>query len=205
MSQTALPADQSKRNHWLTSFTVIVGVIAMLGGAAKIYHGYREITGSPDQAQVDKLVKEADNAVLESNKHIDVVRPLFQPLLTDVDNLGLDAVRKDKAQATRDIGEHFTAAAKQLRVAKQKLDQAIALAAYDETKTYLTAMAKSHDLLAQVYDKNQEICRLVLDESIASYDALVPKILEMAASRDELQKQADADAAEANAIVKKKS
>lgn len=203
MSDAAVPAEPTKRSLLMTALIVIVGVIAIISGVAKMRHGFQEMTGSSVDPKVTALLTESDEAVAVANTHIEAARPDYEALLNGVDNLGLDAVRRDQSASAREVSDHFVEAAKLLRVAKQKLDDAKAMGLDDKIKEFVVAKGESYELMAQVSDKNREIVGLVLDESIANSDALTPKVLEVAAARDELQKQAEAAVAKADALVKK--
>ena len=65
------------------------------------------------------------------------------------------------------------------------------------------ARSKSYDLLIKVSKQNIDIIRATLDESVVDMDAIVGKVLSIAANRDADQKAADEATAAANAMIKR--
>jgi hypothetical protein len=195
-------AEVKKRNPVITALLVACGVIGIVAGIAQMRGGLREMFGRSLDPEVEQLLTDSDAALDQANEHLKPAGTAFQGLLNDVDAQGLDVVRRDKKDDADKAKSGFAAGAAQLREAKAKLDEALKHELEDKMKSFIAAKAKSYDLLAQVCDQNQAIHDMVLDESIATYDDLTPKVLELAARRDETQKAADAATAEAEAIAK---
>ena len=194
--------ELKKRNPLITLVLLACGVIGIVAGIAQMRGGLRDILGSGLEPQVEKLITDSDAALAHANEHITSVGPSFQTLLNDVDSLGLEAVRRDKTAEAERIKANFSEAAGLLREAKSKLDKAAEIKIDDKLKSFVVAKATSYGLLADVCDQNTKIIDMVLDKSIATSDELAPKVLELAANRDETQKAADVATAEADAIVK---
>jgi hypothetical protein len=199
------PVEVKKRNPLITLVLLACGVIGIVAGIAQMRGGLRDIFGSGLNPEAEKLITDSDAALAHANEHITAVGTAFQALLNDVDALGLEAFRRDKTAEAERIKSNFVEAADLLREAKTKLDEASGHEIDEKLKSFVAAKAKSYGLLADVCDQNTKIVDLVLDKSIATSEELVPKVLELAAKRDESQKAADAATAEADAIVKKNS
>jgi hypothetical protein len=198
------PVEVKKRNPLITLVLLACGVIGIVAGIAQMQGGLRDMFGSGLDPAVEKLIADSDAALAHANEHITAVGTSFQALLNDVDAMGLEAFRRDKTAEAERIKSNFVEAADMLRQAQAKLEEAGRHKIDDKLKTFVIAKAKSYGLLADVCDQNTKIIDLVLDESIATSDQLVPQVLELAAKRDETQKAADAATAEADAIVKAK-
>jgi len=193
----------NQKSTLYTVITVVVGVVAIAGGVAKMYQGFGSLAlgSSTQDPQVDALLKKSDASVVEANTHLSVVGPAFQELLNDFDRLGLAAFRMEKLDACEKLSEQFSISSGHLTDASQSIIEATKLGTDKKITEFLLERSKSYDLLVKVNTQNIDIIRTLLDESIVDMEAVVEKVLSIAESRDENQKAADAATAAANAML----
>ena len=183
---------------------VLIGLAAIVIGIAQFRRGVKELRGPDSDPRIKQIRADVDTAVGEANRNSANAQPLFQQLLGDVDTLGLAKVREQQRDAARKISDTFGRAAEQFRLAATHLDDWAALNPDEKTMAYLTTKKRGYTLAAQAHDVNQEILRLVLDDSIRTLDELLPKLQEAAARRDALQKSSTEAEAQANDMAKAK-
>ena len=104
--------------------------------------------------------------------------PAFQRLLGEVDTLGLGVFRLQQKEAAMKMHELLGRSISQFRIAQQKLEAAQKVNKMRKLKPFLESKALSYDRVSQSLAVNQEIIRLVLDESIRDLQCFVPKLEE---------------------------
>lgn len=192
----------NRKSPLYTVIAVLFGIVAIAGGAAKMYRGIGSLSNAGQDPKVDELLKKSDASVAEANSQIMVVVPAFQGLLNDFDTLGLAAFRLEKRDACEKIVEQFSVANNHLQEASISIIEATKLGTDDKTTAFLIDKSRSYELLVKVNAQNIDIVRATLDESIVDMDAVVEKVMSIATSRDADQKAADEATAAANAILK---
>ena len=185
----------------LKIFMALCGVIVLLGGIAQIWKGVKTMRGG-NSPEFTALVEQSDKAAQEGNRHADETQPLFQQIMTDIDKVGLPQVRAEQRELATRAADGFGKAVERFAFAGKKLEESEALNKHDRLKPFLEKQAKSYSLFAQMLQVNQEMIGMVLDESIGTVDALLPKLNEAAARRTALKNEATAAGAEASEIGK---
>ena len=179
-----------------------VAIVAIISGIAKMKGGLSEIFGSGDEAAVKALLTESDAAAEAGNKHLNEAAPKFQAILTAVDETGLEQVRTDHRDDADQANKNFEEAAKQFRLGADKLDEVMKLSVVEKFKSYLTLKTKSYRMIADSYDKNREILRLIMDEPITTAEDITARVLKVVEARDADQKGAQEASAEADKVWK---
>src|SRR3954469_11648404 len=193
------PEQPRKQSGGLRIFMIICAVIVLLGGAASVWKGVQKLR-TRNTPEFTQKVSDSDNAIQEGSRLAGEAMPLFQQLLKDVDSLGLNAFRSEKKEAATKANDLYGQSVEQFRLGEKKLEEAKPLNRKEELRPYLEIKAKSYGLRAEALAGNQEIIRLILDESIPSLDVLLPKLSEAAARRDEMGKKAQAAHEEATEL-----
>lgn len=193
----------TRKSPLYTALAVVFGIIVLAGGAAKLYRGFSNLTSSGLDPKVGELLRESDAAIAEVNRETNAVVPAFQELLNDFDKMELAAFRAEKRETCTKLSEQFAAVGERLQLASKTIIEATQLGTDADTTAFLMARSKSYDLLIKVSKQNIDIIRATLDESVVDMDAIVGKVLSIAANRDADQKAADEATAAANAMIKR--
>lgn len=178
---------------------IICAVIVLLGGLAGAWKGLQKFR-TRNTPEFKRAIEDSNNAVKDAVRYAGEAMPLFQQMLKDIDSQGLSDFRAHQKESAAKTNDLLGKAAEGFRRGKAKLEEAQPLNRKEEMAPYLAVKARSYGLRAQAFEINQEIVRLVLDDSITSIDALGPKLTEAATRRDEINKNADAANNEANEI-----
>ena len=201
MSNSPAPAARLKMSPLVRIIVVVCGIAAMIAGIIQIKKGVGEIAGAKLDPEVERLMEESDAALAEGNRHILAAAPLLQSALDAVDKDGLAAVRAQQAADLQKAGQLFGNAAEQLHLAARKLNDAAAHKEAGAWKPMFDAKARSYQHYAASKTINQEICRMLLDESLKTIDEVTPKILEAAKRRDEIEAKGNEATAQAKQIA----
>ena len=193
----------TRKSPLYTALAVVFGIIVLAGGAAKLYRGFSNLTSSGLDPKVGELLRESDAAIAEVNRETNAVVPAFQELLNDFDKMELAAFRAEKRETCTKLSEQFAAVGERLQLASKTIIEATQLGTDADTTAFLMARSRSYDLLIKVSKQNIDIIRATLDESVVDMDAIVGKVLSIAANRDADQKAADEATAAANAMIKR--
>lgn len=161
-----------------------------------------EIRNAGGSAEFKQLLQEIDTADEASDKSRLEAWPMFDKLLSDVHNLGLATVRQQQKEVAQKVTDLFGKSAEQNRLAAKKSEEAAEKEPRAKFKPFFTHKAQSYEFYAQVLAINQEIVRLVFDESIAKVDDLMPKVEEAEKRRLAAGKNGNEAEAKANAIAK---
>lgn len=180
----------------------ICGLAAMFGGIAQCKKGVAEIREAGGSAQLNQVIQEIETAVDAANKSGLEASPMFQKLLNDVDSQGLVAVRQQQKEVAQKVADLFGKSAEQFRLAAKKSEDAVSKESRAKFQQFLTAKAQAYEFYAQSRAINQEIARMVTDESITKVEELIPKAEEAGKRRDAAQKRGDEAEAEASAFAK---
>jgi hypothetical protein len=129
-------------------------------------------------AEFAQLLQEIDTALEASNKSRLEASALFDQLLADAHNVGLAKVRQEQKEVGPRITDLFGKSIEQKRLAVKKSEEAAQKETRAKFKPFFTHKAQSYEFYAQVLEINQEIVRLVFDESIASADGLKLRVEE---------------------------
>jgi hypothetical protein len=199
MIMETAPAQPKQTSGALRIFMIICAVIVLLGGMATVWKGVQKFR-TRNTPEFKRAVADSDNAIKDAVRYAGEATPLFQQMLKDVDSQGLADFRAHQKEAATKTNQLLGDAADSFRQGKAKLEEAQPLNRKEQLAPYLAVKARSYGLRAQAIDINQEIVGFILDDSIATIDALVPKLTEAAARRDEIAKSADAADKEANEI-----
>lgn len=181
MSSAPDAAPAKQMHPLLRMFVGVCGLIAVIGGVLKMTAGVNEILDARQDPMVRELLAASDQQIEVANQLVQEVTPKFQSLLVDVDNLGLDTVRKDKAELAKQCQQAFTNAALQARQAAAKLLESEQHRVNERFKPYLETKAQAYEKFAVACDKNAEIVRLVIDPAIVKIDDLLPRLNALAA------------------------
>ena len=185
-----------------SALAILVSLVVLAGGAAKLYRGYSRISSSESSAKVDELLEESDATVAEANRQSVVLTPAFRELLGDFDKLGIDAFRSEKQEACTKLSEQFAAVSEQLNESSRLLIEATKHGTNEKLTGFLLAKSKSYELQGKVNTEHIDMIRALLDESIVDVDAIVQKIQSITASAVANRKAADEAAEESAAILK---
>ncbi len=196
------PKPTAKSSMFQRAILLVCGLIGIVFGVMRMYQGVNEIIGTGEAPAVRKLLEESDQAIEDANKLTKDVAPSFQAVLDSVDKDGLEATRKQKRDVALQVIEAFGAAATKARLGESKLSETEQHPVSDKFKSFLDTKIKAYEAFALACDKNQSLVKLLLDESFAKLDDLLPKFNATVAERDAAQKQADDYSAKANEIVK---
>ncbi len=186
----------------LQIFMVVCGLIGIVGGIAQFSKGVSEMRGTGDSAETNKYVQEIGDAVDAANKSMLEAQPKFQKILDDVDTIGLAKVRQEQKVITQTVIALFAKAEAQFRLASKKSAEAAQKESREKFKSYLTLKSQAYVYLADANAINQDIARMVQDESIATLADLIAKAETAGKRRDDAQKSGAEAEAKANAAVK---
>ena len=153
-------------------------------------------------AEFTQLLQEIDTALEASDKSRLEASAKFDQLLADVHTLGLAKVRKEQKEVGPGITDLFGKAIEQKRLAGKKSEEAAQKEPRAKFKPFFTHKAQSYESYAQVLEINQEIVRLVFDDSIASADDLKPRVEEAEKRRLAVGMRGNEAEAKAKAIAK---
>lgn len=201
MSTVHSPGNAWTKNPFMRVVLIVCGIAGMITGARQMYQGVNEIRGAGESAVATQLIKESDQAVDEANAITQAAAMPFQAMLDAVDNTGLEAARKQHSEPSQKLIADFTAAAAKARLGASKLAEAEQHGVSEQFKPFLEAKAKSYEAFATACDKNQALVKLIMDESFAKLDDLLPKFNAVVAERDAAQKQANELTEQANKLV----
>ncbi len=193
----------TQKSPFYTAMAVLFGIVVLAGGAAKLYRGVSNLSGSGLAPKVGALLKKSDASVAQADQQSTAIAPAFQELLADFDKLGLDAFRSEKRDSCEKLIEQFAAVSEHLNEASKSLVDATKHGADKNTNEFLVARSRSYKLFVKANNQNIDILRVTLDESIVDRNVLVEKILSLAQSRDADQQAAKELAAESDAILKR--
>ena len=174
----------------------------MVGGIAQFKKGVAEIREAGGGSELKQLLQEIEAAVDAGNKSGLEAQPLFQKLLNDVDSLGVAKVRQQQKELAQKVADLFGKADEQFRLAATKSGEAARKEPREKFKPFFTAKAQAYEAYGQAYAINEQITRLVLDESIVKADDLVAKVTEAGKHRDAAQKSGNEADAKASASAK---
>jgi hypothetical protein len=180
--------------------TILCGIAAITTGVIQMKRGADEMSGEPDP-KVKELTIESDKAVAAGDQFTEEATPLFTTSLADVDKLGLEKSRAQNKAATAQAADLLGKAAEQYRLAGQKLDDAIKRSPDSRLNPFYEARVRAYKNYAEVRALNQEICRLLADETIKIVSDLEPKVTAAAERRDGFEKAAVEAAKEGNKIA----
>lgn len=161
-----------------------------------------EIRDAGGSAEFTQLLQEIDTAVEASKKSASEAWPLFDKLVADVHNLGLATVREQQKEVAQKVTDLFGKSVEQKRLAAKKSEEAAQKEPREKFKPFFTHKAQSYEFYAQVLAINQEIVRLVFDESIVKVEDLMSKVEEAEKRRLAVGKSGNQAEAKANAIAK---
>ena len=102
--------------------TILVGLAAVVAGGLQIQRGMREVKDASASSEDQKLLVDSDQQMQAATKLLVDLVQKFQDLMTSVDKDGLDAVRKNKADAAQQIASQFGDGAAKFRKAADELD-----------------------------------------------------------------------------------
>jgi hypothetical protein len=176
----------------------------MVGGVIQVIKGVKQIAAASGSstAQTKPLLLEIDASVQTGNSTGLEASPLFQKLLNDVDSLGLDKVRQQEKAAGEKVLDLLGKSAAAFRDAAKKSEQAASEETRSKVKQFLNTKVQVYTLYADVRTINQEITRLVFDESILKVHDLLTKLDDPVKRRDAAQKSGDEAEAAANILAK---
>ena len=159
------------------------------------------IRNAGGSAELTQLLQEID-ALEASDKSRHEALRMFDQLLADVHNLGLATVRQQQKEVAPRVTELLGKGIEHNRLAAKKYEEAAQKEPRTRFKPFFTYKAQSYEFYAQVLAINQEIVRLVFDESIANQDDLMPKVDEAEKRRIAVGMRGNEAKAKANAIAK---
>jgi len=194
----------NRKSPLYTVFAILFGIIAIVGGGAKMYRGFSNLSNSGQDPKVVELLTKSDASVAEANSQLAAVGPAFQNLLSDFDSMGLAAFRSEKKETCAQLIDQYSLANDHLQSASKSIVEATEFGTNTKTTAFLMDRSKSYDLLVKVNNHNIDIIRVTLDESIDDMDTVVEKVLSIAQSRDEDQEASDAAAVAADAVLQQK-
>lgn len=201
MSTVHSPGNAWTKNPFLRIVLGICGLVGIVTGVRQMYEGVNEIRGAGESKVVMQLLKESDQAVDEANAVTQAAAMPFQTMLDAVDNTGLEAARKQHGETAQKLIADFATAATKARLGASKLAEAEQHGVSDNFKPFIETKAKAYESFATACDKNQALVKLVMDESFAKLDDLLPKFNAVLAERDAAQKQATDLTEQANKLV----
>ncbi|MBL8827495.1 MAG: hypothetical protein JNM18_11005 [Planctomycetaceae bacterium] len=201
MSTANPPGNAWTKNPLVRVVLIVCGIAGMITGARQMYEGVNEIRGAGESAAATQRIKESDQAVDEANAITQAAAMPFQALLDAVDNTGLEAARKQHGEAAQKLIADFAAAATKARLGAAKLTEAEQHGVNENFKPFIDTKAKSYEAFAVACDKNQALVKLLMDESFAKLDDVLPKFNVVVAERDAAQKQANELTEQANKLV----
>jgi hypothetical protein len=203
-SASRTPAQPKQRSIAFKIFGVLCALLILLGGAAQMWKGVKQLRGGGGNSpQFSQLLKESDNALVEARRYAGEASPLFKRMMNDVDTLGLDGFRAQQKESATQTIDLLRNSSEQFRLAERKLSESKSLNRNPKLTPFLETKARSYDLLAQTVDINQEMAELVLDESITSVDALLPKLTDATTRYKAVEKDAQAASSEAEELGNK--
>lgn len=185
-----------------SALAILVSLVVLAGGAAKLYRGVSQLKESGANSKVDELLTKSDSLAEEANRQSAAIAPAFQELLGDFDKLGVQTFRSEKREACEKLSEQFAAIGEHLHESSRGLVEATKHGTNEKTTDFLLKMSKSHEILGNASKQNTDIIRELLDESVVDVDVIVQKVQSIAESRDAKRKAANEMAEEANAILK---
>lgn len=192
----------TKKGPIYTILGIAVGVVILLGGAAKLYRATQSISSGNANQQVRDLLGESDKAVEAANQGMGAVFPSFQKLLGDFDASELSAFRQEQANSAANIKADYLSINDKLQMSLQKIAEATKLGVDPQLGSFLEARSGSYKHLIQVNLKNKEIVEAIMDPSMSDRAAILDKIVSIVASRDVEQKAYEASAANADGLLR---
>ena len=197
MSSDAPPPKSS--NLVLRIFGGLFGLIAIAGGIASINSGIDEIFG--DGGKVKAISTECDKSIDQANEFNAAATKHLNALLKNVDDQGLEVVRKDQAVDVKKAIEEYASSAAAFRQAADKLDEAKPLKIKDKLRKFIELKSNAYRLNAESCDRNQDLLRLLIDDSVKTIDDLLAKMNPIVEQREACLKQARTFEREANDAV----
>lgn len=201
-TSTPAPGATPKKNGKLTTVVIlIVAVVAIISGIAKMKSGLGEMFGSLDP-KVKQLVDDADASgakALEVGKAAD---EKFNTLIAAVNAKTLDELRTAEADAVAETRKSLAEVAEHFRTSATKLDEAGKLEIPEKLKQFLTPKAGMYHAYAETYDYKGEIVAVIVDTSISDKNALIARMNELTEKADAALKSGNDLSAKADAVVK---
>jgi hypothetical protein len=196
MSEVTPAADHApvKKSGTLQSVAFgFVAVVVIWFGLAKTWQGVSAMFGWDGSAAFKTLLEESDAAYRAALKHADVAEPLYASLMEALNAQSLADARLEQGDNAKQAVAAFQDAAKQFALSGKKIDEALTqgLKLKDEHKKSLTLRAQACSQLANVCQLNADLCSAMLDESINTKEALIPRLTELAAKRDATRTEAE--------------
>ena len=196
------PVAVKRMSRPLRIILFICGIIAIAVGITQMLRGVTTIFGSGSSVASKQLVQELNTAVSAANKSMLEGHPMFQKLLNDVDSQGLAKVRQEQKAVVQTVVDLFGRSAAQFILAAKKSTEAAQQESSENMKSYYALKAQTYEFSVTALTINQEIARLVADESIVNMEDLVAKAVEAGKRRDAAQKRSRETEAKADAIIK---
>jgi hypothetical protein len=197
-------APKKKMGMPLRILILVCGLLVIVGGVIQIKRGVTQIIAATGSATptTKPLLLDIDKEVDTANKSSLEVSPMFQKLLNDVDSLGLDKVRQQEKATGEKVMGLLGKSADAFRAAAKLSEKAAGEETRSKVKQFLTTKVQVYTQYADVRSINQEITRLVFDESILKVDDLLVKLDDPVKRRDAAQKIGDEAEAAANILAK---
>jgi hypothetical protein len=194
----------------LEKLSPLLRVILIIGGAAvialyglRMYRGLHEVWGAGDDSKFKALAAAGDQAAATGNKVSREAQPLLAQFLSDLDKMGLAAVRAEKGDAGKKLIALFGEARDQYSTGGQKYAEAAQQIRNEKMKSFLLTKARTCRFFAEARTINRDMVSLVLNDPATKMEQLFPKLKEAAARRDAAQKSAVDSDAEAEAMKPK--
>lgn len=197
-----VPANNSGKFKSLAfGFAAVVLIVL---GLARTWQGVSSLFGWDGTSEFNSLLEESDAAYKEALKQAEVAEPLFKSVMESIDAQPLEDARLEQGENAKQAIAAFKEAATQFAASGKKIDDALTrgITLSDEHTQSLKLRSQACALLADVCQQNADICALALDESFATKESLVAKVLELAAKRDVIQQEADAAIVESEKLAK---
>jgi hypothetical protein len=182
-------------------FLLACVALVLLAGAAMTWKVVEKMRARP-HPEFTRLLNESNQAVSEANQLAVDATPLFHNMVREVDEMGVEKFRAERADTAAKVGEMFRQAIEKFHLGETKLQESIGRNKDAQLTPYLEMKVRSYGLYAQTLEANQEIVRMLMDNSIPTADELLPKVLALASRRDELDRQARQTRDEANEMAR---
>ena len=153
-------------------------------------------------AEFQRLFKEGETAIAAASTASLDAQQRFQKLLSEIEKLGLKRVRAERKDTARTISALLGKAVTQFRVASSKCEEAAKHHSDDRVRAFMTTKAKGYRLGADAREMTQQMVTIILNDPATTIADILPKLQELAARRDAVDKAAVDQDRQAEAMTK---
>jgi hypothetical protein len=205
ISSAPTPAPVKKSGSFQSLVFSVIAFVAIAIGLSSAWRGVRSLMGWDGSAEFQALLVESDAAFKAAMDQLAIAEPLASSLLDAVKAQPLPDARLEQGDNAKQAISAFQESAKQFALAGKKIDEALALGLQLQEERHAQSLklrSQACTKLSELSQLNADFCNTMVDESITTAEELAPKLAELTAKREAVQKEAETAMAESQNLAK---